>query len=141
MGGSCYEFGVKLLSIREHSEHEIRTKMNKKDFSEEEMETTIDKLKELGFQSNKRFADTFVRSRYNQGKGPVKIRGELNQRKVNSFDLDGYDWYQLARDVYEKKYNTVFGGDYKEKAKRIRFLQSRGFDSEQVGYAMEVHSD
>ena len=141
MDWSCYELGVKLLTIREHSEYELKTKMSKKDFSEEELDSTIEKLKELGFQSNERYAEAFIRSRYNQGKGPIKIRSELSQRRVDHYNLDEHDWYELSKSVYEKKYNREDSIDSKEKSKRMRFMQSRGFDFEQINYAMEDRSN
>ena len=40
------------------------------------------------------------------------------------------DWYILASEVLERKFGALPPEDMKAKAKRVRFMQYRGFQSE-----------
>ena len=132
----CYASALRMLVRREHSQFEIQQKLQQKDFEHADIQKTIALLIEQGYQSDTRFAEAFIRMRYNQGKGPIKISLELKQRGVEQFDLSVYEWRDRAKQVLEKKFGSEAPKDYKEKAKRQRFLQSRGFDFEQIRYAV-----
>ena len=61
-----------------------------------------------------------------------------------AIDTQEVDWFELALSTYVKRYGTgcqVKSMDIKEKAKRMRFMQYRGFTMEQVAYAMEEAMD
>jgi regulatory protein len=47
--------------------------------------------------------------------------------------MNGVDWYELAAQVSTKRFGHQAPADAKEKAKRSRFLQQRGFDFDQIG--------
>lgn len=75
--------------------------------------------------------------RFNQGKGPLIIAKELKSKGIINYDLTKYDWYAKALTVKIKKYGQNTPKDYKEKAKQMRFLQSRGFNFDEINYAMQ----
>ena len=93
---------------------------------------------EQGLQSNERFAESYARSRVHRGIGPLRIKVELQQRGVGDcyFEMAVEDiagsWQELLQQVYEKKYNQFNELDVKEKLKRSRFLQQRGFSSDMI---------
>lgn len=99
-----------MLGRREYSEHELRTKMSQKDWSEEEIEDTLDKIKKNDFQSDKRAAESLTRMSVSQGKGPQYIiqksraRG-ISQEDINlSLENEDVDWMQGAMDVAQRKF-------------------------------------
>ena len=57
--------------------------------------------------------------------------------------LNEYDvvWQENALTVRAKKYGSEEPTDLKERARQSRFLQSRGFSSEQTRYAMREDVD
>jgi len=74
--------------------------------------------------------------------GPIKIKAELkskgiSNRLVGEF-LDGGSahWFDVARELYSKKYTSAKAKDYKEWTKRARFIQSRGFTMEHIQTVM-----
>lgn len=87
---------------------------------------------EQKYQSDERFSEAFILMRYNQGKGPVIISSELKKRGIESFDLSIFDWFELAKEVREKKFGQNLSLDYKTQAKQKRFLKSRGFGFDQI---------
>jgi len=92
-------------------------------------------LIEQKYQSDERFSEAFILMRYNQGKGPVIISSELKKRGIESFDLSNFDWFELAKEVREKKFGKNLSLDYKTQAKQKRFLKSRGFGFDQINKA------
>jgi regulatory protein len=102
----------------------------------------VARLAEEGLQSDARYVEAFVQSRINQGKGPERIRTELRERRLNDaaieqgLDEAGVDWRVLAADVRRKKFGRALPSDFAGKAKQMRFLQYRGFESDQVQAAV-----
>ncbi|MFP6776618.1 MAG: regulatory protein RecX [PS1 clade bacterium] len=131
----CYASAMRLLVRREHSTLELRQKLAAKGFDIELIDFSICKLIEHNQQSDKRFAEDFIRMRFNQGKGPVKISLELKQKGIQSFSFSGFDFFSLANKVRQKKFGTKIPNNYNDEAKQKRFLQSRGFNFDQIDSA------
>jgi regulatory protein len=131
----CYAVAMRMLVRREHSQLELRQKLQLKGFDSVTIANAINLLIEQSYQSDVRFAQDFIVMRFNQGKGPIKISGELKQRGIESFDLSAFDWFALARKIRVTKYGDDLPSDYKESAKQKRFLQSRGFGFDQINQA------
>ena len=127
-----------MLSRREHSAFEIRDKLLKRDFEESEIEQAINELQQGGWLSDERFAEAYIRMRQIKGFGPIRIAMELNERGVKESIVDTYmctdndSWQQTLKQQYLKKYKNRPIEDYSDKAKRIRFLQYRGFALEAI---------
>ena len=130
---SAKSVAVRLLSRREHSAFEIRDKLHKRDFDEDEIEQAIIELQQGGWLSDQRFAEAYIRMRQLKGFGPIRIAIELNERGVKESIVDDYlqaddeSWQQTLEQQYWKKYKNKAIADYNDRAKRIRFLQYRGF--------------
>ena len=128
----CYVLALKMLIRREHSQLELSNKLQLKGFDDADIKHSIDLLIEQKYQSDERFSEAFILMRYNQGKGPVKISSELKKRGIESFDLSNFDWFELAKEVREKKFGQNFPLDFKTQAKQKRFLNSRGFNFDEI---------
>ena len=128
----CYAVALKMLTRREHSQLELSNKLQLKGFDDIDIKHSINLLIEQKYQSDERFSEAFILMRYNQGKGPIKISSELKKRGIESFNLFNYDWFELAKEVREKKFGQNLSLDYKTQAKQKRFLKSRGFDFDQI---------
>jgi regulatory protein len=130
---SAKSVAVRLLSRREHSAFEIRDKLHKRDFDEAEIEQAIAELQQGDWLSDERYAEAYIRMRQLKGFGPIRISIELNERGVKESIVDDYlqtddeVWQQTLEQQYLKKYKNKAIADYNDKAKRIRFLQYRGF--------------
>ncbi|MDR5906388.1 regulatory protein RecX [Franzmannia qiaohouensis] len=137
---------IRLLARREYSRAELHSRLAAKGHEVAAIEACLDGLAEQNLQCDARFAETFVRSRIARGQGPLKIRAELGQRGIDrdgiqqamseSEDRGEADWFALAADVLAKRF-TGPGESPRERARRERFLASRGFDFEQVRHAMQ----
>ena len=105
--------------------------------------TTLDWLEERQFLSDERCARLYVRSHIERGHGSLRIRQELVFQKRLAAELVeahlracGCDWFALAASVLAKRFRRP-AADLKEKARQLRFLQSRGFTADQCYHALE----
>lgn len=135
---SAKSVAVKLLSRREHSAFEIRDKLQKRDFTEEEITQAISELQQGGWLSDERYAEAYIRMRQQKGFGPIRIAMELHERGVEESIVEAFiddseeSWQQILERQYLKKYKNRPVEDYNDKAKRIRFLQYRGFSLDTI---------
>ncbi len=130
-----------LLARREQTRSELISKLEKAGFATDVAEDVVIQLGDEGLQSDQRFADAFVQSRYRTGKGPARVKAELRGKSVPETLIDAAlsefdgDWYALAVEVRTKKFGSAPAIDFKEKARQMRFLQYRGFDSDHIATA------
>lgn len=135
------------LARREHARDELARKLEAAGFDTDIAADTIRQLAEEGLQSDRRFVESFVQSRINQGKGPVRIRADLGERGIppglieEMLEAAGVNWYALAREVRVKKFDGGLAVDFKEKARQMRFLQYRGFEPDQVQAAVAAFDE
>ena len=130
---------LQYLARREYSRAELRGKLLPHaqpdvDFEQVQpvdLDALLDDLTARGWLSDARAATQFVhakRSRF----GTQRITHELRQKGIAeeliSAALPALKESELAaaRDVWQRKFGTA-PQDEKEKAKQVRFLQSRGF--------------
>ena len=131
------------LARREYGQMELIKKLSDKGYDRRIVEQETQTLTEERLQSDDRFAEAFVQSRINQGKGPVRIRLDLGQRGVSDAVIEmaiqdsAADWHGLAREVRQRKFGQTEPADFKAKAKQMRFLQYRGFEQDHVQSAFD----
>ncbi|WP_019556782.1 regulatory protein RecX [Thiomicrorhabdus arctica] len=140
---------VYLLAMREHGAKELKTKLVTKFPETSELLATckerpglvknlvddvLKKCQEHNWQSDERYIEHAVRNWAAKGNGPIKIRQKLQQASARDdlitmyLDWDESEWLELAKDVLIKKYGDTCKPEARnEQAKRMRFLQSRGF--------------
>ena len=135
------------LARREYGQEELVNKLRNAGFDSDIAATEVDRLTEENLQSDQRFAESFAQSRINQGKGPVRIRQELKERGLAAGTIDDaliekdQDWFELAREVRVRKFGQDLPAEFSEKARQMKFLQYRGFESEQIQVAVNSHGD
>jgi len=133
-----YATALRLLARREHSELELRHKLIGRSFTDTIVDAVVIQLLDQGLLSDQRFAEVYARGRFERGYGPLRIRAELRERGVSG-DLTEQNLAELSRSWVEsasqqrsKRFGRQFPGDYRERAKQMRFLQQRGFTSDQI---------
>jgi len=133
-----YATALRLLARREHSELELRHKLSGRHFTDSIVDTVVMQLVEQGLLSDQRFAEVYVRGRFERGYGPLRIRAELRERGVSGDLMEqmlaelSSSWVESAGRQRSKRFGHRFPGDYRERAKQMCFLQRRGFTAEQI---------
>ncbi len=139
---ACRRTAMDLLARREHSRAELADKLAQRGFDAALVGDTLDTLAGECLLSDERFTGQFIESRIRRGQGPVRIVAELARRGIGGSDareqLDalGMDWAALARETRDARFGTAPPENYREWARQARFLQYRGFSSEQVRNAL-----
>ena len=135
---------MNLLARREHLRAELYQKLRKRfgAEAESEIDTELDRLTEENLLSDERFAESYIRQRSGKGYGPDRIRQELRQKGLDGGLLEiamesaEVDWVAIATEVRLKKFGPAQPGDFKEKARQLRFLNYRGFGGEFAATAL-----
>ena len=144
-GHETFGAAVRLLARREHSRVELRRKLRTRGHAPEAVELALARLGEYGYQSDARFAESFVRSRVDRGQGRLKIGAALRERGIGDdiasalLDLGESEWRRLATSALHKRFGDAAPGGRAEWAKRARFLAGRGFTSDVVSRVLDEH--
>ncbi len=134
---------IAMLARRDYGHYELFSRMVQKGYDEAIVELVTAQLIDEGYLSEPRFAEMMVRSRFARGHGPLWVRRELQTKRVDEQLIDASleafdgDWFALAKEVREKRFGAWKGGEFKEKAKQMRFLLGRGFSQEQIENAFD----
>ncbi len=127
---------MRFLARREYSRAELHAKLSSNATPEDNLDAVLDELVKRGWLSDARAAKQIVNARRARF-GTQRIAHELKQKGISD-DLINATLPQLkqgeleaARVVWQKKFGAV-AQDTKEKAKQMRFLQSRGFSMEVI---------
>lgn len=135
---------MNLLAIREHSETELRGKLLRKFTDLSLINTVIDQLIEQQLLSDMRFAESFIRMRFRQLKGPLLITLELKSKGIDPVLIEAcmdeldLGWDLAVQRSRAKKFGHIQPSDLKDKAKQVRYLQSRGYDNAHIRMAFGV---
>jgi regulatory protein len=127
---------MRLLARREHSRAELRAKLLPYAQEGEDVEVVLDELEKRNWQSDERAAAQIVHSKRSRF-GTQRITHELRQKGIAenliNAALPALKVTELdsAREVWLRKFGVV-PQNTREKAKQVRFLQSRGFSLEVV---------
>ena len=129
---------IGLLSRREHTLKELRQKLTQRDHELSGINEVLAFLVAENYQSEIRAAESIFRNRVSRGYGWLYIKNELKQKGVPSeiytavYQEQDVDWFQQITETYSKKFADTEVSDQKDKAKRMRFLQYRGFSIDEI---------
>ena len=106
------------------------------------LQSETQRLTDENLQSDERFAENYVSYRSGLGFGLMHIRQDMRQRGLTDFEISlaleraKVDWRAIAEKVYYKKFGELAAADIKEKAKRVRFMQYRGFCADEYQHLL-----
>lgn len=133
------------LARREYSRAELHAKLLPHVQEGDDLDAVLDALVARGWLSDARAADQLVNQRRNRF-GTRRIAHELKQKGIGE-ELISAALPQLketeleaAREVWRKKFGFT-PQDAREKARQVRFLQSRGFALDVALKALNLKED
>jgi regulatory protein len=127
-----------MLARREHGREELKQKLIRKGCSAAVADAVTAALAAEHLLSEDRFVEALVRVRRSRGYGPLRIRHELEQKGIErgligrALDVGEREWVEDLRRVRRKRFGGKRAGSPAEQARQTRFLQYRGFTSEQI---------
>ncbi len=145
----CFSYAVYLLGGRNYFEKALKDKLRQKEYSDEAISFTIEKLKKYNYIDDEKLTAAFVndKKRFSK-KGPRYIAQALKMKGVDSEIIrnaleDGYDVdeaYENCKALAVKKYDYYkrkTDDKYTFKGKMYGFLAQRGFNSEVIRKVLE----
>lgn len=137
------EYVVYLLSRREYSEKEIRDKLLKRDHTQEEIEKTINTLKQKKYISNERFCSSFIKMKSSKFGNKYLLHQLAVNHKIDSETLEKVldempDEEERILDIVYKKYHNRDLNIPKEKQRVFQYLCSKGFNINSINDALKT---
>ena len=123
---------VRLLARREYARDDLEQRLIAKGAARDEVVVVLDELSSQGLLSNERFAHALVAQK-SGSYSRRSIRGELKRKGVSGEAIEGALGDAPVEDeaamlaLWQRRFGAPPAND-REKARQIRFLQSRGFE-------------
>ena len=133
---------LRLLARREHSRAELERKLGPHAGSPETIAGVVEALAQKKQLSDARFAEERARS-LSRKFGAGRIRQDLKARGVDQETIDRISSegdLERARAILARKYRAP-AATREERAKRMRFLQGRGFSFEVIRQLLDGRLD
>ncbi len=143
----AYEFAIKLLSMREYAQSDLKNRLVQKGYSDSVAQAILQTLSAQNLQSDVRFVESYVRMRKRRGYSIRRIRLELEQRGIDQhlmlplLEKAQEGWQQHILEVWQKKFKCQKPALLAEKARQMRFLQYRGFTIEQIQWVWQCGNE
>lgn len=124
-----------LLSYRERSEAEVRTRLLKKGYAPDIVEKVVARLKKLDYLNDERFAEKWINYRMkNNPRGVNLLRQELRQKGINNEVIECLLPKLVPRELQIEvgfklahKWLTTHSNPENRKRKLMQYLQNKGF--------------
>lgn len=126
-----------LLARREHGVQELARKLQQRGADPQQVADELARLQDEGLLNEDRYLESYIRSRALAGRGPARIREELQQRGLDrqaiqlGLEAADIDWAEQLQELWQRKFG-VKPADPKAYAKQARFLLYRGYPMDQV---------
>jgi regulatory protein len=132
---------VTLLARREFCSIELGAKLMARGFEPDTVRSALEELIERRYLDDERYARQFVVNHAERGQGPQRIRRDLATLGLPAALIDTQlashgDWAALARQVVTRRFGGKPPGSWPDKARRMRFLQYRGFANDHIRSAL-----
>lgn len=133
-----FDCSLRVLSLRDHSEWELRRKLKEKGYEQQGIEESVTRLRELGYLDDLRFARLFASSAMRNGRGyGPRLKLELARRGVAAEIVSAvlaelseeFTESELLARMMERRFSEFDpeSATEKEKRKVVGYLQRKGF--------------
>ena len=136
-----------LLAGRDFARQELAGRLIRRGYPVSIVESVVERLAAERLQDEGRFAEQLVARQAGRGHGPNRIRMELRERGVpdeegeQALAASGVDWAASATRERQRRFGASPPREFRERAKQARFLQYRGFSTDQIRAALGPGAD
>ncbi|MDX8388992.1 MAG: regulatory protein RecX [Mariprofundaceae bacterium] len=137
---------MRLLGYREYCETEIRYKLQQRNIASDLIDTVISQLQQAGYQSDFRYAESFLRSRMARGEAPWLAAQKASQRGVDADALQiavanaesTFDSFAHCRTLLQHRDpHALRHHDERVWQRHARFLRNKGYDADTILQTMK----
>ncbi len=135
---------MKILSKKDYTEFEIRNKLKRKEFNDDDTDNIVSKLKSLKFINDERFAENFLFFKSKSGYGTkkiaysMKLKG-LDEDIINKV-LDSFDESEFADNVFIK-HSEKIAKEKNYRQKLFSYMLRRGFKYSTVSKLFDKYKE
>lgn len=141
----AYDRALNLISHRPRSEFELRDYLKRKDYDEEAIVQTLNRLSERGYIDDLDFAQRWVATRrLLKSTSKRRLFQELRQKRISDdiisqvLEGDETDEKQVLRELVEKKRRQ---SKYQDNQKLMQYLARQGFNYDDIRSALADSTD
>jgi len=136
-----YGIALRLLTMREHCEVELRAKLAQRDCDEIAIDSAIEQLKGYGYLSEARYAEAFLRYRLKKGESLWMAATKARQKGVDETALQVavdeaeavFDAYDACRTLLQSRDpQGLRKHDERVWQRHARFLRNKGYDNDTI---------
>lgn len=125
------KYALRLITKKDRTEAELREKLYRKGFTEEDIEDVISYLKERGFIDDAKFIEKAEKIAEERFLGNMGLKNYFAQKGIDKELLDSLpsvDEFLIAQKLIQRKIHLIKNDSQeKKKAKIAGFLLRRGF--------------
>lgn len=118
---SCWDRSLGILSRRDHSEQELRSKLREREYTAEQIDETIQRLLERKFLDDERCFESRVRNLVLRRYGRRRIQSDLTRRGLN---WDERRFEEILREL-DPNYSRNSMGELLDKKTRSQSFQKK----------------
>ncbi|RMH62605.1 MAG: regulatory protein RecX [Zetaproteobacteria bacterium] len=126
------------MGAREYCREELRRKLEDRGFEARQVRSVVRRLVEMGYLSDARFAEAFLRSRMRRGETPLLAAMKARRHGVSEAALSAayeaacgqFDAEEACRALLARRDPASrYVYDERERVRQVRFLRNKGFDT------------
>lgn len=122
---------VDMVSRREYSSQEALSRLTRDGYPKTATAKAVERAQELGILNDKRFTESYIRSKVYQGWGPIRIERELSVRGIEAATVEGWPEAYFGQEGIAQAASELLATkripDKNAYEKLIRFLVTRGY--------------
>lgn len=142
---SAFEYAMKILSKRSYAESEIRTKLRKKNYPADEIESAVADCKRYSFINDELYAADYAAVLNARGCGAMLIRRKLAMLRIEESFIDkalesvSGNELEAAKRAFDFKMRMLERekDPFKKKQKLYAFMVSRGYSFDIIRTLLE----
>ena len=136
---SCRDSALKLISFKDRTEKELKDRLSEKGYEENEIEETVEFLKEYKYLDDEKYAKSLCIDCVNIKKwGKSRIFSELMRRGIPREIADAAvaenacDEGSVIAEEIKKRFKNSDLGNLKERSRIFSYFARRGFSPSQI---------
>ena len=122
MDSRIKSYALKLLSIRDYFEEELRQKLSRKGFDKEKVEEVLAYLKQQNLLNDEKLKERLKEKSITRGKSSIKIKQKIYRKTGETIEISEDEELESALNLLKRSFK-------KEKTFEnvVKFLKNRGF--------------
>jgi len=137
---------IALLAQRDLASGELRKKLDSQGYDAAVIAAVVAELAAERSLDDARYAENYVTYHSERGQGPLRITADLRALGVADPLIEAAlttvpDWRALALEVRIRKFGAELPEEWSERTRQARFLQYRGFSSDDIRAATGADFD